>query len=444
MLIGGKLAAINLDDWQKEIIEDESQYILLCKGRQIGGTTTFAKKAAKRLVRDKGLKILVGSITEDQAKLVIVMVRDFLERDNKKMICTGQKKPTQERIQLTNGAEIRSRPVGSMGDAFRGFTGGVAWFNEMSKWPELAFASIMPSLLTTGGDIWADSTPFGKKGYFYKSFENKEKRWKVYYKSSEDAIHNRPITEHWTEAQREKSIKFLEDQKRELSTLQYGQEYLGLFLEDLQQFFDDALIEKTCVLKRERAKGFKTYLGCDLALMGGDQTTWEIIEKIGQSSDDYRLEQRENITQIKMTTPQVVSRIIDIAKIWDVRKVGIDCGAGTIGVAVMHFLLLSEIKRKVVALNNRDVSLDSEDETQRLFKEDMYFKLRALMESNVIKLLDDEELKLSLKSIQMEIIKEDTGKPRMRVFSNFGHICEGIVRAVWLATEDKRLDLWAR
>ncbi|KKK70434.1 hypothetical protein LCGC14_2924010 [marine sediment metagenome] len=142
------------DDWQIEIIEDTSQYILLCKGRQIGGTTAFAKKAAKWMA-EKGKTILVGSITEEQAKLVIVMVKDILTRDYKGSISTVKKdKPTLDKITLKNGGWIRSRAVGTMGDAFKGFTADVNWFNEMSKWPELAFIAIMPTLLTKGGEMW--------------------------------------------------------------------------------------------------------------------------------------------------------------------------------------------------------------------------------------------------------------------------------------------------
>ena len=165
---------LQYDDWQKDMINDNSQYIMLCKGRQIGGTSTFAEKAVKWM-KEKKSKILVGSITEEQAKLVIVMVKNILFEKDKKIIATGKNKPTLDKVILKNGAEIRSRPVGTMGDGFRGFTADVNWFNEASKWPEIAFVSIMPTLMTTGGDIWMDSTPFGKfvgstskKTFFYK------------------------------------------------------------------------------------------------------------------------------------------------------------------------------------------------------------------------------------------------------------------------------------
>ena len=68
-----------LDEWQEQIINDKSPYILLCKGRQIGGTSTYAEKSVKWM-REYKSKILVGSITEEQAKLVIVMVYDIARK----------------------------------------------------------------------------------------------------------------------------------------------------------------------------------------------------------------------------------------------------------------------------------------------------------------------------------------------------------------------------
>ncbi len=148
------------DPWQTHVIEDESKYIVICKGRQIGGTTTLAEKSKNRM-KEKKTSILVGSITEEQAKLVILMVKGLFTGADRKLLAKGTGKCTLTQLTLTNGSILRSRPVGTMGDAFRGFTADICWFNEASRWPELAFLSIMPTLMTTGGDIWMDSTPFG-------------------------------------------------------------------------------------------------------------------------------------------------------------------------------------------------------------------------------------------------------------------------------------------
>jgi hypothetical protein len=435
-----------LDEWQEQIINDKSPYILLCKGRQIGGTSTYAEKSVKWM-REYKSKILVGSITEEQAKLVIVMVYDIARKKCPELIAKGKNKPTLDRIRFTNGAEIRSRPVGTMGDAFRGFTANVNWFNEASKWPEIAFTAIMPTLLTTGGEIWMDSTPFGKQGFFYRCFENKDGLWKVYYKSSEDVIFNRPLNTQWTEDRRANAIRFLMDQKKEMSELQYGQEYLGLFLEELRRFFDDLLIDRTAILKRPLSvitNDVKNYLGVDIARMGNDESTFEVVAEMINQKKFRHLESQ--ITKKQLTT-QTEARIIEEAIKWKVKKIGIDAGAGTLGVSILDHLLeaKSPVKNKVVAINNRSMALDKSEkpQKQRLLKEDLYNNLKSMLEHGELLLLDDEEVKMSMRSIQYEFAKTKSGESRMVIFGNYSHVVEGLIRAAWLAKKEKSLNVFA-
>src|SRR3990167_9624556 len=102
---------IELDDWQRKIVESQSRRIVLDKGRQVGGTTTFSTKCGEELVNEKRAEIVVLSLTEDQAKLVIIMVLDYLQKNYKKLICSGKDKPTQSKIKLKNGNWIISRPL---------------------------------------------------------------------------------------------------------------------------------------------------------------------------------------------------------------------------------------------------------------------------------------------------------------------------------------------
>jgi len=94
-----------------------------------------------------------------------------------------------------------------------------------------------------------------------------------------------------------------------------------------------------------------------------------------------------------------------------------------------------ETKRKTVALNNASRDIDREGKKhKRILKEDMYMNLQVLMENGIIQLLDDEEIRASLSSIQ-----HDDGK----IFGAYSHITEGIIRAAWLAVKGKNLNsIW--
>lgn len=435
---------IILDDWQKEALEYEGN-LLLCTGRQIGKTYTLARKCAERMLRQE-TKIIIASLTEDQAKLIIIMILDYLEQNSKDKIAKGKYKPTQNKIVLKNKSSALARPVGNTGDAVRGFTADVLVLDEVARFNELIMTSARPTLLSTGGDIWAASTPFGKQGFFWESFQNRDERWKVIHKSSEEVIKERAVSVSWTKEKKEKAIEFLSAEKASMSDLQYGQEYLGLFLEDLRRFFSDELIEKACVMVRRGVLPGKNYLGCDIARMGGDQITFEIIHD-PENGQPYQ--HVENITAKKLYTTETERRIIEVSRKWKVQKVGIDAGSGTLGVSVLDHLLESEIKNKVIPLNNRSIRMDNTDKPKRqeLLKEDMYFKLISMMEKSEVFLLNDQEVKESLRSVQIDLGEDKSYAglyTKTRIFGNDTHIVEGIIRALWLAVKEKNLNLWVR
>lgn len=432
---------IVLDEWQEEILKHRGN-VLLCTGRQVGKTTIFARKAGQRMINQPGCRIIVVSLTEDQAKLIIVMILDYLET-KKGIISQGKNRPTQNKIVLRNGSSVIARPVGTTGDAVRGFTGDVLIIDEASRMPELVWVAGLPTLLTTGGEIWICSTPHGKEGQFYEFFLNKEGMFKVFHISSEKVIHERPISAGWTEEQRTKAIKFLEGQKAALSELRYGQEYLGLFLEDLKRYFPDSLIEKCCTLKRRSAinKAGEYYLGVDIARMGDDETTYEILDKI----NDETIEQVENLVATKQLTTQTEQRIIDLDRQYNFQKIFIDAGSGSLGVGIFdHLLNNDQTKRKVEAINNRARVLDKDKKkTAKILKEDLYDNLRSLMEKGVIHLLDDPNIQLSLRSIQYEFITAPNRQTRMHISGDYSHITEGLIRAAW-CSKDKSLSIWVK
>ena len=432
---------IVLDDYQEEVLKHNGN-LVLCTGRQVGKTTIMARKAVDYMINNAGSKIIIVSLTEDQAKLIIVMMLDYTEKKNRKLIARGKNKPTQNKLNLTNKSSAIARPVGTTGDAVRGFTGDILIIDEASRMPELVWTASRPTLLTTGGQIWMCSTPHGKQGYFWEAFQNKHDKFKVFHISSEEVIQERPITQGWTESKRVEAIRFLKEERKDMSELQYGQEYLGLFLDELRQYFPDELIDKVCCMKRRESilRDRDYSLGVDIARLGDDESSFEIIDKISDKS----LVQVENIVTRKTRTTQTEDRILQLNRQYNtIKHIYIDAGSGSLGVGIFdHLLDNSETKRKVVAINNRSRPLDREGKKKmKLLKEDLYDNLLSLMERGYIKLLDDEDLRLSLKSVQYEFIRKEMGFTQMRIFGNYTHIAEGLIRSAW-CVKDKTLNIW--
>lgn len=436
---------LTLDEWQQEVLAYEGN-ICLCTGRQIGKTMIMSRKAAERMLKQE-THILIASLTEDQAKLIIIMILDYLQAHAKDQIAKGRHKPTQNKIVLKNGSSAIARPVGNTGDALRGFTADVLILDEVSRFSQLIITAAKPTLLSTGGDLWLCSTPFGKKypdgtfTFFYECFLNSHNRFKVFYKSSEECIQERPISEAWTEKKRKEALEFLEDEKKSMSYLQYGQEYLGLFLDELRQYFSDDLINRVCVLKRRtyHARDRNYSLGVDIARMGDDPTAYAVLD----ATNKEQVEQVEAIILRKQLTTQTEQRIIAMDRTYDFARIYIDAGAGTLGVSIFdHLLAESQTRRKIVAVNNRTMVMDREGKKkQKMLKEDLYDHLLNLMEKDWIRLLDDEAVRHSLASVQWEIPKE--GNARIRIFGDNTHMAEALIRAACL-TKDKGLNIWVR
>ena len=429
------------DKWQKDFLNTKGDKIL-CTGRQVGKSEICGADAAEYAVNNpKTQPILMIAPTERQAYALFEKTLQYLlEYHAAKIVIKGVNRPTKTKIELRNGVKIFCLPVGQSGLSVRFITVGRLYVDEASRIPPDVWTAVLPALLVTGGDSIYLSTPFGKQGEFYTCWINKDGAYDSFTRFSTDSekvIRERPFTETWTELRQEKAILKIDQAKARMSKKEYAQEYMGKFVDDLFNLFSDKLINQICILKkRERIiPDRRYYLGVDIARMGEDEGTFEIIDKL----ENDNLEQVENIVTKKKLTTETYDRIVSLERIYsfDRQGIGIDAGSGSLGVTILDFLLKEPTtRRKVVALNNRKIQLDRDgNSTQRLLKEDMYLSLLSLMQKGKIKLLDDDNIIESLKSVQYEYIIEKGKIPKVRIFGNYLHIVEGIIRAAWLANQ---------
>jgi hypothetical protein len=438
-----KIPQIILDDWQKSFIETKGDKIL-CTGRQVGKSEICGKDAGDYSINNPNQNILMIAPTERQAYALFSKTLNYLSRNFPKEVVTkGKDRPTKEKITLRNGTVIYCLPVGMSGVGIRFITVHRLYVDEASRVPEDVWEAITPALLTTGGDTILLSTPFGKQGEFYRCWINEDDAYTSFTRfsvTSETVMKERPLSEVWTEKKREKALIKLEQAKIRMSKRQYAQEYLGEFVDELFRLFSDEIIRNCCILKRrETIYQERNYLlGCDIARMGEDEGTFEILDK----RDDKTIHQVENIITTKKLTTETYESIINLDKQYNFKQIGIDAGAGSLGVGILDFLLRDPIvRKKIVALNNRKlVTNRNEKENQKLLKEDMYICFLAMMERGIIKLLDDDNIIESLKSVQYEYITGIGKKTVIRIFGNYTHIAEGLIRAAYLANQ-KSLNL---
>lgn len=443
---------MKLDKWQEEIL-DEKGNILFAKGRRIGATYIFALKAVEHLIDNYNKhplsQIVCVSLTEDQAQLIIAFATIYATKEYKNLIGKGKDKPTLNRLILKirgNRRILLARPVGNTGDSARGFEGQILMVDEAPRMPKSFWVAAKPILATTGGKIWMWGTFEGQEGYFWDRFEEvyhrklEDARFKVFHKDTEDVANNRELSETWTLKEREDFIKFLKDEKNDMTEQEYLQEYMGIASADRKRFYDENLIIEITTGKRMKLEYGKNYLGVDIARMGYDNSAFQVVNE-----NDNVYKHIEQVLTSKTLTTETERTIVEIAERFRVMKIGLDAGAGTLGVSVLDHLQETKIKRKLVPLNNRSIAMDKNDKPkmQMLLKEDMHLTLLAMMQHKEIELLDDDKLRDSLRSFHFEYAKEDDGTSRMRISGRNNDAVEGLIRAVHLAKKQKGLNLWA-
>ena len=362
------------------------------------------------------------AFTEKQAYNLFFKTLMYLKTFYPHMIKRGSDKPTKHQIHLKNNSIIMCYAAGLTGEGIRTFTITDLVIDEAAPMAREVFIATMPMLSVTKGNVDLSSTPRGKhdkdgkEKYFYSC--SKDDTFTKFYVSAEDCPRH--------------SKEFLKSERERMTRLEYAQEYLAKFLDELRQVFPDDLIKKCCILKRREIilKERRYYLGVDIARMGEDESTFEIIDR----TDKENLIQVENQVTKKTLTTETTKRILNLNKIYDFSQIFVDDGG--MGVGVFDQLLdEDETKRKVIAINNEARPLDKEGlRKKKVLKEDIYNNLVMLMEREKIKLLDDPEIALSLKSVQFELVN---GRPKY--IGNYTHIAEGLVRAAW-CTKDKHLN----
>ena len=412
------------DDWQNQVLATKGNRCI-CTGRQVGKSTVISKDAGDFALNNPNVQIMIISAVERQALLLFEKVLSHIHTTNPKQISSGQDKPTKHELKLKNGSIIRCLPTGLTGYGIRGYTIDRLYADEAAFIPEEVWQAVTPMLATTGGDITLLSTPFGRENYFYRCFHDED--------FTSFQISSVEVAEKRQEPQRTKMLDHYRKEKERMPIIQYRQEYLGEFVEEAYQFFPDKIIRDCMKSQRQTfEKDDNYFLGIDVGGRGGDETTFEILKK----NRTDKLIHVENLVRHNDRTTTTTKEILELNQQYNFREILIDDGG--LGVGVFDQLLEEDqTKRKTIAINNASRPL-SYDKTRRkkILKEDLYNNLLRLMELGRLALLDDENIFMSLRSVQYVY---DDGV--FKIFGKNTHITEGLIRAAWGA-KGKHLNLF--
>ncbi len=432
---------MKLDGWQVDFLECVGDKIL-CTGRQVGKTEVCARDCVEWAMKTKKKGIILMTAPQEfQAETLFNKTLDYLVQKYPQMIMKGSKRPTKTQIHLKKGITIRCKTAGITGFGLRSMTVIRTYVDECSQMPDMCWEAIDPQNLVTGGDTIYISTPFGMQGRFYDCWINKDKAYDSFTRfdpenpiTSERCVTERPICETWTKEIREKAILKIKTARKRMTKKRFMQEYMGEFIEDLMQFFPDKLIKAVQVLSGKNKIQGTAFLGIDV---GGriSETTFEVLKQTNTGI----LQQVENIVENYELTTMVERQAIHLDNKYDFKKIYIDSGGVGSG-PFSHLLEDPQTKRKIVPIDNSQKSVEYDPDRpkkSKILKTDLYNNLLWLMENKKIQLRKDPNIFQSLKSVQFEI----TDSKDIKIFGNYTHIAEGLIRAAW-CVKDKSLNVW--
>lgn len=402
------------DSWQQAVLDHEGN-ITLRTGRQVGKSTIIGAKAAKFAKEHPGTTILCIAAAQRQSSLIFEKIRGEIDLLIEKGQLDYDGEPTLTRIKLTNGSRIYSLPAGRTGYFIRGFTIDLLIADEAAYIPEEVWKAVIPMIAVSRkmrglGWIILISTPFGKGGYYYHSFHDPDFRaWHI----SSEKCSRIPKD-------------FLLKERQRLSKAEYAQEYLGEFMDEWNQFFPTALIKKVMTfIEWNHEKDYKPfkysyYLGVDIARYGGDENAFVIAELNKQNN----IRIVKSLTTTRMSLTDTIGRIQALHDKFNFKKIFID-DAG-VGGGVMD-VLLEKLGRRVIGLNNASRSVDKDKHRKAILKEDLYSNTLMMMETGKLTMQHSPAMMKSLKSITYEY----TADKRVKIFGDYSHLTEALVRAAW-------------
>jgi hypothetical protein len=214
------------DERQCEVLQSSAKRGILNCTRQWGKSTVAAAKALHRAFTTPRCLVLVASPGERQSAEWMRKAGDMLARMGIARRGDGDNSislllPNQSRIVGLPGTEA----------TVRGFSAvSMLLIDEASRVDDAMYKALRPMLAVGDGDLWLMSTPNGKQGFFYESWEH----------GGEDWLRVRVPA---TECPRI-SKKFLEEQRSVIGDAWFRQEHLCEFVDGTVGVFDRDVVER--------------------------------------------------------------------------------------------------------------------------------------------------------------------------------------------------------
>lgn len=218
-------AGLTPDPWQRQLLLEPWNRALLNVTRQGGKSTTVAAVALHTALFRPDSLVLVLAPARRQSKELLRKAWTLYRSAGRPV---GVENRSELRVRLDNGSRILALP--GTEKTVRGFSAvDLIVADEAARVPDDLYSAVRPMLAVSGGRLVGLSTPWGKRGWFYEAWSDPEQQWRRVKVTGPDCSRL--------------SNDFLEQEKREIGSWMYRQEYLCEFVDAVGQMFKTSEIE---------------------------------------------------------------------------------------------------------------------------------------------------------------------------------------------------------
>jgi hypothetical protein len=212
------------DGWQEELLRSTSDRMLLNCSRQSGKSTMTGVIALHRALYHPGSLVLCLAPALRQSQELFGKVLGFYRDLDRPVSPQGERKLS---LELENGSRIVTLPGSEK--TIRGFSGtSLLILDEAARVDDELYFAVRPMLAVSGGALMMLTTPYGKRGVFYKEWTS-GRGWERYEVPSRECPR---ISE-----------AFLEEERNAPPPFMYRQEYECSFEDTEDQVFTSELID---------------------------------------------------------------------------------------------------------------------------------------------------------------------------------------------------------
>jgi hypothetical protein len=214
------------DLMQEQVLRTKTKRGLLNCSRQWGKSTITATKALHEAQRTPGGLTLVVSPSARQSGEFLKKAREFARRLGIRPKGDGD---NQISLAPPNGSRIVGLPGTEA--TIRGFSAVSLLLVDEAAWvSDELYLAIRPMLAVSDGTLWLMSTPHGKSGFFYETWEHGGPEWERFRAPATECCRIRP--------------EFLEEERATMGERCFRQEYLCEFEDSVSGLFDRELVDR--------------------------------------------------------------------------------------------------------------------------------------------------------------------------------------------------------